>query len=223
MYNFPNLGSLLLMLFFPNDLLFRLRHVVFLGILIGFHHFFHRLVFLLAFLRYGEEVWPEEPWLLPSCPRYCYSYSFLCLVLAISFHSTKTLLLEHIYSCFLSLLLTPLKLPWRYSLWHVNAAFLNSCWNPRQSCSSWDSDHAETFAVVLSAVVARQAQLLAAGCGNPFCTCHLLLELSGCSRFPFKNKEDKMILDSALQMWIPLQDAIAWWLIRQASFCFTFK
>lgn len=79
------------------------------------------------------------------------------------------------------------------------------------------------FAVVLSAVVARQARLLAAGCGSAFYTCHLLLELSGCSRFRFKNKEDKVISDSVLQMWIPLQDAIAWWLMRQASFCFTFK
>lgn len=77
--------------------------------------------------------------------------------------------------------------------------------------------------LLLSAVIARQAELLATGCGSAFCTCHLLLELSGCSRFPFKNKEEKVILDSVLRMWIALQDAIARWLLRQASFCFTFK
>lgn len=64
-------------------------------------------------------------------------------------------------------------------------------------------------AVVLS-TVARQGQLLAAGFGTAFCMCHLLLELSGCSRIPLKNKEDKVILDSVLQMCIPIQDVLAW-------------
>ena len=61
-------------------------------------------------------------------------------------------------------------------------------------------------AVVLGAAVARQAQLLAAGCGSACCTHHL--ELPGCSGFPLENKEDKVISGSVLRLWVPLQHAM---------------
>lgn len=45
--------------------------------------------------------------------------------------------------------------------------------------------------------------------------------LSGCSEFPVKNKEDKVIPHPVLKAWIPLWDAR--WLIRWAPICFMFK
>lgn len=102
-------------------------------------------MFLLAFLRCAEQISSKEHWLLPSCPRYCYSYSFLCLTSTVSFRSTTALLSEHFYSCFLSSLLFQLKLSWQYSLQHVNPAFLNNGCKTRQICCIWPStDHAMT-------------------------------------------------------------------------------
>lgn len=102
---------------------------------IDFHHFFHSLVFLLAFLRYGEEIWPKEHWLLPPCPRYCTSYSFLCLVLTISFPSTKTLHSSICTSAF-SLPSIPVKAS---HICNMGSQFFSQLLSPRQMCSSWHS------------------------------------------------------------------------------------
>lgn len=151
--------------------------------LVDFHHFFHSLVFLLAFLRYGEEIWPEEPSLLPPCPRYCSSFSFLCLVSTISFPSTKTLAFKHLYFSF-SLPSIPVKaFPWEqfFQLLH-----------PRQMCSSWHS---------------APAVPVCCGTRSASAICCSRWE------FPVKNQGDKVIPPPVLQTWLPLQDAewLIWW------------
>lgn len=125
------------------------------------------------------------------------------------FQSTMALLSEHFYSCFLSSLLFQLKLSWQCSLHCVNPAFLNSGCRTRQICCLWpSSDHAMT-------VCCGSQHCCKAGsaAGNRLWKCLLYMPL----------QEDKVILYFALQMLIPLQVAVASWLIRQASFCFMFK
>lgn len=136
------------------------------------------------------DIRPKASWVLASCLRYCSSCSFLCLLLTISFHSTKTVLLEHVYSCFLCCLLFQLKLLCSMicSMW--TQLLSTAVETPGRAVPAGTLIMPWLFAVMLSAAVARQAQL-AAGCGSAFCTCHLLLELSGCSRFPFKNRKEK--------------------------------
>lgn len=93
-----------------------------LACLIDFHHFFQ---FLLAFLRYGEEIWPKEPWLLlsalataPVTPFSAWCWPFPFPLQRIYFQASVLLL-----SCLLSQweLLVPLT---------CEPSFSHSCWTP---------------------------------------------------------------------------------------------
>lgn len=120
--------------------------------LADFHNFFHSLVFLLTFHRYGEEIWPKEPWLLPPCPRHCSSYSFLCLVSTISFPSARTLL-SSIRAASFSLPSIPMKAS------HGNPVFLPAA-----------EPQADVFQLALCSC---PACLL----WHSLCKCHLLFQL----------------------------------------------
>lgn len=120
-------------------------------------------------------------------------------MLTVSFHSTKTF--GAMCSCFLSHLLSLFCGSTVCSM--QTQLFSTAVETPGRAL--WASTDLAVTAVVLSVIVTRKAQLLAAGCGSAFCMCHLLLKLSGCSGFLFKNKEDKS------DLWFGNVDLLSRW------------